>query len=136
MELQNRDLQNYLASGNDSPIKRYLRGEDNNPAVTINVHYSASHGSDAAVMEEISDHLANGVPFALQSGKSSLVVFIPSKLTAYWFGSSEPNQFIYANQQAFIDGVKLQYLTHKEFLNSEALLEISNFIMWPKLISR
>lgn len=124
------DFDRYMEKGHDSPLKRFLRGEDNSGRIDISVHYSTAAGSDPEVMEEIRKRLSEHVPFALKS-ENSLVVFVPSALSAYRYGAQK-SFFRYPNEKAFVDGIKLQYLTHKELLSTELLLEISTTILCLK----
>ncbi len=112
---------------NTSPLDRWRRGESNNPDVTVNVFYSASAGSDAGVIEEIGERLMEGTPIALRNAKS-ICVFIPATLTRHEFGKNV-SSFKYENGKQFFEGVKLQYLTHKELLSTELLLQISEALL-------
>ena len=63
----------------------------------------------------IYDHINAHKPFALGCPES-IVIFIPGLLIALWVGIEKANMK-YDSIKAFENGVKLQYISHKEFID-------------------
>lgn len=118
----------------ESPYERLKRLEEQNyidPAkIPINIHYTDAAGSDPATMEKIAKALADNLPFGLKCNRSR-IIFIPHKLKAYWIwsdGESGPT-FTYADKSDLINGVKMQYLSHKDFITTAELAALSKIIL-------
>lgn len=118
----------------ESPYDRLKRLEKANyidPAkIPVNVHYTEAAGSDPVTMEKIAKALSDNMPFGLKCNRSR-VIFIPHKLKAYWIwsdGDSGPT-FIYTDKADLISGVKMQYISHKEFITTGELAALAKIIL-------
>lgn len=122
-----------------SPYDRLKRLERENyidPAkVPVNVHYSTAAGSDPATIQKIGDALSKNMPFGLKCERSR-IVFIPHKLKAYWIWSDDEHGpvFQYTDRHDLINGIKVQYLSHKEFIPTAELAALAKIILYSKAL--
>lgn len=89
--------------------------------VTIETYYSKL---PEETMQAVMKALAEREYFGLK-GRKSVVVFCIGNLRSYWInqkGKITAN-YQYTTEQAFIDGVKMQLITHREFISRLQLIE-------------
>lgn len=115
--------------------KRMAANDAADAKIPINVHYTEAAGSDPVTMEKIAKALADNLPFGLKCLRSS-IIFIPHKLKAYWvWGSGEGGPvFNYTDKNDLINGVKIQYLSHKEFVTTAELAALAKIILYENAI--
>lgn len=87
------------------------------------------------VMAKIEAALKGNLPFGLKCQRSR-VVFIPNKYKAYWIWSDDEHGpvFEYKDKMDLIAGVKMQYLSHKEFIPTTELAAMAKIILFTKAI--
>lgn len=104
--------------------------------VDINVFYSESAGSDQKIIAKIAYALENNLPFGLRCQRSN-VIFIPHKFKAYWRWSDGEHgpTFTYTCKDDLIKGVKMQYLTHKEFITTAELTALAKVIYYERALN-
>jgi hypothetical protein len=104
--------------------------------VEINVFYSEAAGSDPKIMALIAYALQNNLPFGLRCQRSN-VIFIPHKFKAYWRWSDGEHgpTFTYTCKDDLIKGVKMQYLTHKEFITTAELTALAKVIYYERALN-
>jgi len=110
------------------------RMDANNPLngdITVNFFYSEMAGSDPDVMAKIADCLEKNLPFGLKCQRSR-VIFIPHVYKAYWIWSDGDGGpvFTYKDKRDLISGVKMQYLSHKEFIGTAELVILAKIIFY------
>lgn len=133
------DIQPYDPIDPKGHLRELQKRMDANDAfeakIQVNVHYSEAAGSDPIVIEQIAKALSDKLPFGLKCQRSR-VVFIPHKLKAYWIWSDDEHGpvFHYNDASDLINGVKLQYLTHKEFITTAELAALAKIILYSKAI--
>jgi hypothetical protein len=120
------DIEKYDLWGPKGHLKalseRIAANDANDKDIQINVHFSQSAGSDPLVIALIERSLENQLPFGLKC-ESSMIVYIPARLVAYWAGKMEA-AFSFETFGRLVDSVKMQYLSHKEFVGMEKLLSL------------
>jgi len=101
--------------------------------VNIRVILSDVAGSTEATIEEIERCVVKKQPFGLKCQRSS-IVFIPHTFKAYWVWSGgEPGPiFETKSLQEFVDCIKMQYLSHKELINTDELLGIAKILKYEQ----
>jgi len=133
------DLQKYDPSDPKGHLKALNDRMDANDRadqnIRVNVFYSEAAGSDPEVMAKIGEALQKNLPFGLKCQRSR-IVFIPHKLKAYWLWSDNEHGpiFQYKDREDLISGVKMQYLSHKEFMSTRELELMAKIIFYERAI--
>lgn len=133
------DIQKYDPSDPNGYWERIKRQMDQDDAadqkIRINIHYSEAAGSDPEIIMKIAEALASKLPFGLKCRRSR-VVFIPTVLKAYWLWSDGEHGpvFQYRDMADLIGGVKMQYLTHKEFITTAELAAVAKIILYQNAL--
>lgn len=130
-------IKRYLGSTrqNETAVERRHRMMDENDAadskIRINVFYDTDAGSDPVTIAAIAETFDKNLPFGLKCQRSR-VIFIPSILKAYWFWSDETNGpvFTYSDRQDMVNGMKMQYLSHKELITTEQVIAMAKIILY------
>lgn len=88
--------------------------------IKVNVHYGNYPGAEQ-IVEKIKACIENNELFALASTDSDGVyIFVWSQLKITHFGSTDA-EFLAIDMQAFVDQIKILFLTHKVFIDQEEL---------------
>lgn len=106
-----------------------------NANIQVNVFLSESAGSDPLVIAKISHALEKNLPFGLRCQRSS-VIFIPHKFKAYWVWSDDTHGpvFTYTCKDDLVRGVKMQYLSHKEFITTAECAAKAKIIFYERAL--
>lgn len=91
--------------------------------LTIRFLFSKAAGSDESVIELIQECITERITFGLKCDRSA-IVYDPSKLRAYWVSSHIEDYFTYPDMTRFIQGVSMQYLSHKTLIVGDDLLKL------------
>jgi hypothetical protein len=94
--------------------------------IPVKVFLSQKAGSDPLVIAQIERCLEEQLPFGLKCDKS-MIVYIPAKLGCYWIGHSAKSQqaIVFETFSRLVDSVKMQYLSHKEFISTQQLTKVA-----------
>lgn len=111
----------YVSPKNPEKFWESVEKADRELFAGMKFHYEYHHVKDK-VFTRLDNAIKANEMFGLKC-KSSLVVFSPTKLKAYWFGAAIAD-FQYADMKAFIEGVKFQLLSHNEFVGQQRIIEV------------
>jgi len=94
--------------------------------MNIRTFFSSIAGSSEKDIEYIERAIVKNLPFGLGCFRSK-VLFVPQTFTGYWLWNDlSPGPVFQAKGLTeFLDTVKMQYLTHKDLITTEELLEIT-----------
>jgi hypothetical protein len=97
--------------------------------MNIRVILSDVAGSSEATIEQIERCVVKKQPFGLKCFRSA-IVFIPHTFKAYWVWSDGSPGPIFETKSLseFVDCIKMQYLSHKELINTDELLGIAEIL--------
>lgn len=102
--------------------------------IDIDIHFALG-SVDFQNVVKIAEAMKAGQPFGLQSQRS-YVIFIPAKRIGYWLWSDLTTgpTFAAKNDRQFAKVVKMQFLTHREFMSQEKLLLITEVLYYGRKI--
>lgn len=94
--------------------------------LNIRVRLSNVTGSNEKVIEQIDRSMKDRAPFGLHNAVNS-VIFLPERLKAFSIpkNGSEWTELLYNDEDDFINGIKMCYLGHKDWIDQNKLLDLA-----------
>lgn len=94
--------------------------------LNIRLRLSRVTGSDEKVIEQIEKAMKSGSPFGLHNEVNS-VIFLPQRSKAFSIptNGSDWTELLYNDADDFLNGVKLCYIGHKQWVDQDNLLGLA-----------
>lgn len=94
--------------------------------LNIRLRLSRVTGSDEKIIEQIEQSMKYKAPFGLHNHVNS-VVFLPARLKAFSIpkNGSDWTELLYQDEDDFINGIKMCYLGHKDWIDQNKLLGLA-----------